>query len=50
LTLHYLEGYDYEEISEIMKMSYANCRTMLSRAKENLRKEFEKQKVEQNNV
>lgn len=46
LTLHYLEGYDYDEISEIMKMSYANCRTMLSRAKENLRKEFEKRKKE----
>jgi len=46
LTLHYLEGYDYDEISEIMKMSYANCRTMLSRAKENLRKAFEKSKKE----
>lgn len=46
LTLHYLEGYDYDEISEIMKMSYSNCRTMLSRAKDSLRKEFEKRKKE----
>ncbi|MEX2349600.1 MAG: RNA polymerase sigma factor [Flavobacteriaceae bacterium] len=40
LTLHFIEGYDYEEICEIMNMSYANCRTMLSRAKESLRKKF----------
>ncbi len=38
LTLHLIEGYDYEEISEIMNISYANCRTTISRAKENLRK------------
>jgi len=51
LTLHYLEGYDYDEISEIMKMSYANCRTMLSRAKESLRKQFETNKRQKlNNV
>ncbi len=49
LTLHYLEGYDYEEISEIMKMSYANCRTMLSRAKDSLRKQFETKKREKLN-
>lgn len=38
LTLFFVEGYDYEEISEILGISYANCRTTLSRAKENLRK------------
>lgn len=38
LTLHLIEGYDYEEISEIMNISYANCRTTISRAKESLRK------------
>ncbi|NRA93742.1 MAG: RNA polymerase sigma factor [Psychroserpens sp.] len=38
LTLHLIEGYDYEEISEIMNISYGNCRTMISRAKESLRK------------
>ena len=37
LTLHLIEGYDYEEICEILEISYANCRTMISRAKESLR-------------
>ncbi|MDE3741244.1 RNA polymerase sigma factor [Maribacter polysaccharolyticus] len=40
LTLYLIEGYDYEEISEIMNISYANCRTMISRAKESLRKKM----------
>lgn len=40
LTLHLIEGYDYEEISQIMNMSYANCRTTISRAKESLRKKL----------
>ena len=30
LTLHFIEGYDMEEICEIMKISYGNCRTLLS--------------------
>lgn len=38
LSLHLIEGYDYEEISEIMNVSYANCRTMVSRAKDSLRR------------
>lgn len=38
LTLHFIEGYDHEEITEILKISNANCRTTLSRAKESLRK------------
>jgi len=37
LTLHLIEGYDYEEISEIMNISYGNCRTMISRAKKSLK-------------
>ncbi|MEO6348453.1 MAG: sigma factor-like helix-turn-helix DNA-binding protein, partial [Aquaticitalea sp.] len=37
LNLHLIEGYDYEEISEIMNISQANCRTMISRAKDSLR-------------
>ena len=41
LTLFYIEGYDSEEISEILKISYANCRTTLSRAKDCLRKKLE---------
>ncbi|TNJ44928.1 sigma-70 family RNA polymerase sigma factor [Tamlana fucoidanivorans] len=42
LTLNLIEGYDYEEISEIMNISYANSRTMISRAKESLRMKLEK--------
>lgn len=42
LTLHLIEGYDYHEISEIMDMSYGNCRTTISRAKESLRKKLAK--------
>lgn len=41
LTLHLIEGYDYEEISEIMNVSYANCRTTISRAKEKLRQKLQ---------
>lgn len=40
LTLHLIEGYDYEEIGEILNLSYANSRTMISRAKESLRKKL----------
>lgn len=40
LTLHFIEGYDYDEICEIMDISYGNCRTMISRAKESLRKKL----------
>lgn len=41
LTLHLIEGYDYEEICQILDLSYANCRTTISRAKESLRKKLE---------
>lgn len=40
LSLHLIEGYDYDEICEIMNISYANCRTLISRAKESLRKKL----------
>jgi len=40
LTLHLIEGYDYDEISEILGLSAANCRTSISRAKESLRKKL----------
>jgi len=40
LTLHLIEGYDYDEICKIMDISYGNCRTMISRAKESLRKKL----------
>jgi RNA polymerase sigma factor (sigma-70 family) len=37
LTLNLIEGYDHEEISDIMKISYENTRTIISRAKKKLR-------------
>jgi len=40
LTLHLIEGYDYDEVSQIMNISNANCRTTISRAKESLRKKL----------
>ena len=40
LTLHLIEGYDYEEICDIMNISNANCRTLISRAKDSLRKKL----------
>lgn len=41
LTLNLIEGYDYEEISEIMNITNANCRTTISRAKASLRKKLQ---------
>lgn len=38
LTLLFIEGYDQEEISEIMQITPGNCRTTISRAKESLLK------------
>jgi len=40
LTLHFIEGFDYEELVEITGMTYSNCRTTISRAKESLRKKL----------
>lgn len=37
LTLHFIEGFDYEEISQILKYSNENVRTTLSRAKRKLK-------------
>jgi len=36
LSLYLLEGYDHEEISEILKISYNNSRTRYSRARQKL--------------
>ncbi|MBQ4819534.1 RNA polymerase sigma factor [Aquimarina sp. MMG016] len=41
LSLYLIEGYDYEEICQIMNISYSNCRTLMSRAKESLRKKLQ---------
>ena len=40
LKLYYLEGYDHEEIGEIMNWSPSNCRTTLSRARAQLKKQL----------
>lgn len=40
LTLLYIEGYDREEICEIMGITPGNCRTTISRAKESLLKKL----------
>ncbi len=37
LTLNLIEGFDQQEICEILKITPANCRTTLSRARESLR-------------
>ena len=38
--LHFIEGYDYDELCAILSISYSNCRTLMSRAKESLRKKL----------
>lgn len=38
LVMMYYEGMDYEEISSLMGLSNGNCRTLMSRAKEQLKK------------
>lgn len=40
LHLHVMEGYDYEELSEILEISEGNCRTLISRAKEQLKQKL----------
>ena len=37
LTLHFIEGFDYEEISEILNYTNENVRTTISRAKKKLK-------------
>jgi RNA polymerase sigma-70 factor (ECF subfamily) len=41
LTLFFIEGYDQEEITDILGINYGNCRTLLSRAKESLRNKLQ---------
>lgn len=40
LSLHLIEGYDYDEISDILNISHGNCRTLISRAKDSLRQKL----------
>jgi RNA polymerase sigma-70 factor (ECF subfamily) len=37
ITLNLIEGYDYEEIAQILEISYENSRTTVSRAKQKLK-------------
>ena len=46
LTLNLIEGFDYKEISQIMNISDANCRTLISRAKNSLRQKLKHLKYE----
>ncbi|CEN34490.1 RNA polymerase sigma factor [Capnocytophaga cynodegmi] len=46
LNLSLIEGFDNEEICEILHISDGNCRTTLSRAKKSLRETIEKLKNE----
>lgn len=41
LLLKYLEGLDYEEIGEVLQMNYGNCRTLIARAKEQLKQHIQ---------
>lgn len=41
LTLLFIEGYDQEEICEIMQINAGNCRALISRAKESLRQKLQ---------
>ncbi len=45
ITLHYIEGYDYEEIAEIMLLKYDNIRAIMSRAKKKLKELVQKEKI-----
>lgn len=36
----YFVGFDYEEISSILNLSYGNCRTLVSRAKDQLKQKM----------
>ena len=40
LLLMYFEGYDYDELCSILKLSYGSCRTLISRAKEQLKQKL----------
>ena len=43
ISLYFIEGFDFEEICEVMNISYANARTMLSRAKQKLKQKLIKE-------
>jgi RNA polymerase sigma factor (sigma-70 family) len=44
-SLYYLEGYDHEEISQILNISASTSRSQLTRAKEKLVRQMERNKI-----
>lgn len=48
LTLNLIEGYDYEEIAQILKYSNENVRTTISRAKKKLKQELLANNIKRN--
>jgi RNA polymerase sigma-70 factor (ECF subfamily) len=46
LTLHLIEGYDYEEISQILNYTNENVRTIISRAKKKLKQAILAENIE----
>lgn len=44
LSLHYIEGYDLQETASIMQIGYGNVRTLLTRAKQQLKKIMENER------
>ena len=42
INLYFIEGYDYDEMTQILNLSYANVRTLVSRAKQKLKQILEK--------
>ncbi len=50
INLYYIEGYDYEEIMQILNLSYANVRTLISRAKHKLKEKMNQKLTNNNNT
>jgi RNA polymerase sigma-70 factor (ECF subfamily) len=50
LSLFLLEGYDHDEIAEILKISNGSSRIIYHRAKEKLKMDLSALKLEVNNV
>ena len=50
ISLFYLEGYDYEEICQIMQVNYNNARAMVSRAKQKLKQIITDKKADSKNI
>ncbi len=42
INLYFIEGYNYEEMTQILNLSYANVRTLVSRAKHKLKQILKK--------